>query len=58
MIFSPKTRSSGFHGYISAGRSAGAVQVAWAALGLVPCALFVSGALMWWNRARISRGSG
>src|SRR5262245_9090654 len=26
------------------------VKVAWALLGLVPCVLFVSGALVWWNR--------
>lgn len=26
------------------------VKVLWTVLGLVPCALFVTGALMWWNR--------
>lgn len=26
------------------------VEALWVALGLAPCALFVTGALMWWNR--------
>jgi uncharacterized iron-regulated membrane protein len=33
------------------GRSFGlTVEVIWVILGLVPCALFVTGALVWWNR--------
>jgi uncharacterized iron-regulated membrane protein len=33
------------------GRSFGlAIKILWAVLGLVPCGLFVTGGLMWWNR--------
>ena len=33
------------------GRSFGlSVEVAWALLGLVPCALFITGIVMWWHR--------
>ena len=41
------------------GRFAGwPVKVLWTALGLVPPILFVSGAIMWWNRVLRHRGSG
>ena len=26
------------------------IETLWVVLGLVPCALFITGALMWWNR--------
>ncbi len=33
------------------GRSFGlAIEVAWVILGLVPCGLFITGLMMWWNR--------
>ena len=33
------------------GRSFGlAVEITWVILGLLPCALFVTGSLVWWNR--------
>jgi uncharacterized iron-regulated membrane protein len=33
------------------GRSFGlGIEVAWALLGLVPCALFITGVVMWWHR--------
>jgi uncharacterized iron-regulated membrane protein len=35
------------------GRSFGFwIKVTWAILGLVPCALFITGFVMWWNRAQ------
>ena len=33
------------------GRSFGpGIMVTWAVLGLVPCLLFITGVVMWWNR--------